>query len=540
MAVNEYPLSLVVRAVDRATGPLRKINKLISRVTAPTRRLGNRLEVLGEAAGLPKLTEGFKGMGSAIHKVGGAAFDLGAKMVTMAGIAGFALFSIVHGAVEAGDELAMMADRVGLTVDAYASLRHAANLADVDQEEFNSALDKFNKNLGAAKAGTGPLLELLKKVSPVMAEQIKKVKGTEEGLSLLTDAFARLPDTQRQAELSSAAFGKSSTQMGRFMHQGSAAIQKQQIEFMRLSGSQEEFANRASDLDNAMKNTTAAFLGLRSAAGGALFPALVKVAGVVTEFLVRNRDGVKVWATETAGAINAWVDGGGIARLAAMFQRFSATVSPIVERLGGWPVVVAGVGTAILAGPLLGALASLAGAFVTLGVAVMATPLGWALALLALVAGAATFALAKDEALHQNTMTRIKALGEQKNALDDVAFAQEQLNAAMGRDSATPTEIETLADQLASAKKAATVATKAASSAVHDDPTSLGALGLGAIGLALDAAGARPAGGSGGAGQSTNRVQVDFANLPKGARVTQDSSNTAPVDLSLGYSMVTP
>lgn len=36
------------------------------------------------------------------------------------------------------------------------------------------------------------------------------------------------------------------------------------------------------------------------------------------------------------------------------------------------------------------------------------------------------------------------------------------------------------------------------------------------------------------------RVQVDFANLPKGARVTPAPGNTAPLDLSLGYSMVTP
>jgi hypothetical protein len=35
-------------------------------------------------------------------------------------------------------------------------------------------------------------------------------------------------------------------------------------------------------------------------------------------------------------------------------------------------------------------------------------------------------------------------------------------------------------------------------------------------------------------------VTVDFANLPKGARVTQDPRSTAPLDLSMGYSMVTP
>ena len=51
----------------------------------------------------------------------------------------------------------------------------------------------------------------------------------------------------------------------------------------------------------------------------------------------------------------------------------------------------------------------------------------------------------------------------------------------------------------------------------------------------LDAASAAPGGRGGDA-----RVQVDFANLPAGARVTADPRNTADLDLSAGWSMVTP
>jgi hypothetical protein len=32
-------------------------------------------------------------------------------------------------------------------------------------------------------------------------------------------------------------------------------------------------------------------------------------------------------------------------------------------------------------------------------------------------------------------------------------------------------------------------------------------------------------------------VKVDFENLPRGARVTADPKSTAPLDLSMGYSM---
>jgi len=55
------------------------------------------------------------------------------------------------------------------------------------------------------------------------------------------------------------------------------------------------------------------------------------------------------------------------------------------------------------------------------------------------------------------------------------------------------------------------------------------------------ALGANQAIGRGGATSKTEaHVTVDFNGLPRGARVTQDSGSTAPLDLNYGYSMVTP
>ncbi len=56
-------------------------------------------------------------------------------------------------------------------------------------------------------------------------------------------------------------------------------------------------------------------------------------------------------------------------------------------------------------------------------------------------------------------------------------------------------------------------------------------------GKSLGAEASRPAA----AASTTNdaKVTVDFNNLPKGARVAQDSSGTQPINLNMGYSMVT-
>jgi hypothetical protein len=40
--------------------------------------------------------------------------------------------------------------------------------------------------------------------------------------------------------------------------------------------------------------------------------------------------------------------------------------------------------------------------------------------------------------------------------------------------------------------------------------------------------------------QGFGQIQVDFSNLPRGARVSQSKNNTLPIDLGMGFAMVTP
>jgi hypothetical protein len=390
VAGKNYPITLVIKATDEATGKLRKISAQIGSATQPSRKLGDSFKAMSSNLGLPKLFEGFKGVGSALGNVGSEAAKLGAAVLGMGTVAGFALFSIVKGSVEAGDKLAEMAQRTGLAVNTYASLGFAAAQADVSQEEFNGAMDQFNKRLGEAKANGGPLLEFLKKTGPGLAKQIKGAKSTEEALSLMTDAMTRIKDPQRRAALAAAAFGKSGLQMGQFLGQGSEAVQKYQKRFMELSGDQTKFAEGASVLDNAMRETQTAFDGTKNAVMGELFPAFTKLSEAVTKFLVQNREGLRAWAEKTGAAISKWVDGGGLDRVVKGLQDFAATVGVLIEKMGGLKVVAIAVAVVMSSG--------LIASVVNLGVAL--APVIWqigtlllgALADVALAIGAFNFA----------------------------------------------------------------------------------------------------------------------------------------------------
>ncbi len=520
MASKDFPLTLTIKAIDKATGPLRVMTGKIAKFTAPFRSFGKDLSNFSEAAGLAKIGAGFKGVGSAVGKVGGEAAALGAKMFALAGVAGFALFSIVKGAVDAGDKLGEMSQRVGLGVDVYASLQHAAAQADVSQEDFNAGMDTFNKRLGDMKAKGGPLLAFLNKTSPALAKQMKGAKGTESALSMMTDALSRIEDPQRRAALAAAAFGKSNTQMGQFLGQGNAAIQEQQTAYMRLAGSQEEFARNAGALDNAMRETETAFLGLRSAAMGALFPAFTKLSKTVTEFIVKNRDGIKQWAEGAASAITAWVEGGGLDRLVAGFREFASGVGKVVDFLGGFKGVAIAAG-AVMAGPLIASVLGLVPAVISLGVAL--APLAVALAPF-LIAAAPFIAAAVG-------------IGAAAYAIYDNWGGIKLFFSDLWTDTAATFQsawawISPIVDKVTSA--AAIIAnpmgaiTRGASGALG------GLLGFGsAAPLPVESARVPAAGVS-----STATVEVNFNGAPAGMTAKLDRNSSQPVDLSVGRNMV--
>jgi hypothetical protein len=582
----KYPLSLVVQAVDKATGALgafnRRMRKLLQPVRVPLQRLGNRLTALAEEAGLPRLMEGFKGVGTALGKVGGEVFALGKRLLAMGAVAGAVFFGFTRSAVDAGDELATVADRLGVTVDWLAQTRFAAEQADVPAEKFANAMDTLSKRLGEAKAGGGQLLGFLQKVSPALAGQVRGAASTEEAFDLMVGAFSRVEDPARRAALEAAAFGRGAVQMGAFVGQGSDAIEAQRKRFLDLSGSQERFARGAGDLDNAVRESRVAFLGLRNTLAGELFPALTELARAVTGVVAGSRQSLAEWAREAGAALSAWIRGGGLQRVAQGLREVFDFGRRLVERLGGWKVALVGV-AAVVAGPLLGAMGGLISSVITLGAAIGFTPVGWILAALVAIAAIAVVVWRNFDRIKAvlvpafaPALPPLRELGAQLRRLWEVVApvllpalqtlgkvagavlvvqlqnAGKVLSLYVGLMARWVGFLADVATGAINAGKAVAQAFTAAwekvrpvAEAVSRFATPAGAAiqaGRAAVnwisGGDRTAAGRELAAVTGGGGET--RVTVDFSNLPRGVRVAADPRGTAPLDLGVGYSMATP
>ncbi|MCM2332758.1 MAG: hypothetical protein NDI82_02290 [Anaeromyxobacteraceae bacterium] len=544
---TEYPLKLRIEAIDKATAPLRALNAKMRAFTEPVRKLNNSLRAFSDEAGLPRLTKVTGGLGRAIGDVGSEAMALGLKLAGMAAGAAVGFYAIVRQAVDAGDELGEMAQRVGLSVDAFAQMQYAAAQADVEQEAFNGAMDQFNKRLGELKAGGGPLLAFLNQVAPGLAQQMKAAKGTEEAMGLLTQAFEKLQDPAKIAALSGAAFGKSGLQMGQWLHQGTRALEEQRAEFSRIAGSQEEFARRAGLLDNAMRRTGTAMGALRNGSMAKLFPALTKLSEALTALIVKHADRVLAFFEGVGKSIGDWVDGGGVEKLADQIGSLIDQVRDIVSWMGGWKNVLLVVG-AVMAGPLIASLVSLTSATYSFGLALLTTPVGWFLLAAAAIAAAVYTVVSNWDSIKTFFSDLFDGVKGIFTGFSDFVFGiliGDMGKAWDGLKSIFKSGLKfvaTMADGLLAILRIALAPLFKMmewAGLKTGDFSFRQTFGVdGGPAGALNPAAALPLVHSGTAGSA--QFTMRFENVPRGARLTETASDGVDLDLSLGYSMFGP
>ncbi len=140
--------------------------------------------------------------------------------------AGFSLRgagNFMRGAVDAADNMQKTADAAGILVEHLQQLRFVADLAGVEQRQFDDAIQRFALRLGKAQLGFGPLLETLKRYNEGTALAIINSRGTIMALGRLANLMAQV-GPQQQAALAAGAFGVSNVRMVGMMRGGARGI----------------------------------------------------------------------------------------------------------------------------------------------------------------------------------------------------------------------------------------------------------------------------------------------------------------------------
>lgn len=483
---KEFPLKVVIGAVDKVTAPMLRMQRGINRFMRPFKGLQKSVDRFTRAAGFRAMGLGIRRATGATMRLGKEVGKLGLKLAGLAGVAAGLVTNLVVGFGKAGDNVAKTAKRLGVGTEWLQEMRFAAERSGIEMATFDMAVQRAGRRIGQfISTGKGEAADVLRGFG-FTREQVSNLGGVEAILPIIADKLRQIRDPMVRNALAMKLFDSEGVKMVQLLDEGSegmARLQKQARELGLVIS--DEDAKAAEQFTDRLSNLQAALTGVRNIIGSALLPVVQELAVKFTQFIVDNREQFTQWVRALVSAIPPFDElKAGAERLLDRLKPLFNFVVWMADNIGILKTALIAL-AAVMGGKVLVALIAVIPAIKALGVALLTTPVGWFMAAIAAIAGGAALIIKNWDGITEWFTKKFdgikRVLGRFK---DFFGFGDEELTVTGGP--------------------------------------------------AIGAAGAL----SGGNGQQQARVQVDFANLPAGARVTADPRSTADLDLSQGYSLM--
>lgn len=549
MAAKEFPLSVVIRAIDRVTAPMKAIQASVGRFGSS---IAGKFKGLSERVGLPVLTAAAGRAAGAVGELGRRMAIMGAGVAALAATVAVAAYRIVQSFADVAGGINDASTAIGVSAEALQEWRYAAKQNGVEAELLDNSLMILGKNLGKAFKGKGPA-ELLQAMHIRLRNANGTFKTTDQLLPEIADGLARIQNPALRANAAAELFGKGGVKLLPMLKDGSNGL----AEYARRARElgivlDNETVKAADDFGDKLDDMKGALSGVRNVIGTALLPVLSKLTDRFTNWLISIRPRMQAWFEGFAAELPARIES-----LIQLFDDLRAKLQPVinafawlVEKFGGANVIIGAVASAI-AIFLVPALYSAATAFYALGVAILTTPVGWiALAIAALVA-AFVLLYNKSETVRkitayvgasmlvsaEATMKLVEALFKLAAAFIDWYGAA--YKAVSGWYEAFVGKIRTGVEEAIqwiqgfASRIAGLVPDWLKNLLGGGASIAVNAMAAGPAGAALGVASA--AASAVGAQNGNVRVQVDLNNLPPGSRVQTDQRGQPQFELNQGY-----
>ncbi|AJE21497.1 hypothetical protein [Azotobacter chroococcum] len=587
MAEKQYPLNIIIRAVDQVTRPLRG---MLGRIGQATGGIRDRLLDLSNRSGLPVLVQSFRNVGTAVGDLAKRVATVGVGIAAMATAASAAIIGIGASVAEAGGEVRKFSARLGVPVETLQELQYATKAYGVENDALLDGLKDLSLRADEyAVTGGGSAEEAFKRIG-LSDEQIKATMGNTEALfDLVLTQLRKVDNVAKRQRLVDELFGgQGGEQLAEFVSVSAERVAQLRGEARELGVVlSSETVKAASDFNAQLSVFQASLIGVKNTIAAAVLPELAKLGQQFSKILVQYRPRIEAFAKDFADKLPQRLD-----QMVGLFRDLYAGIQPVVQA-AGWLVdtfgganVVLGVLGAMIGGWLLTSIYALGTAIYGLGTAILATPIGWIVAGLAAVA-AAGYLLVRNwdqisawwtqkfedvrAAFQDNFLLGLLAAWREYNP---VALIMEAFNGLVkyftGWDIAA-----ILSEKISAAAQAVKGALPdwmrgllgieggamaPAAGAAETTGAATAASGIGRE-AAAPAAGATETTGTAAAATDIGRrsaeigreaaatvrnepqevlVRVDMNNLPPGTRVQTQGSRGAQFDTNLGYAMAAP
>lgn len=246
--------------------------------------------VKGKISTLQKL-QGFAAAGTLVKNVAMGVKSIAVSVENLVGTVG--------GFASQGDRIAKTSRLVGLSVKDYQAFDQAARHAGMSTEEMDSALKKFNVNLGKAKSGDEKAFKVIDAI--LGGKDIAGFKDTTSLLKAVAEGYTKLGSAEQKAMVSQELFGKSGLKMSELLKNGGEDLQKQLDS--ATSGFSEQGAKDAEAFDDALQDMRGTINSIKISVMEGLFPIFTDLFKVVQNFIKLNGTKIKGYLLTIADAV---------------------------------------------------------------------------------------------------------------------------------------------------------------------------------------------------------------------------------------------
>ncbi|APZ43129.1 phage tail protein [Acidihalobacter ferrooxydans] len=243
----------------------------------------NRAQILISAVDQTKtafdsIKRGLGGLTDTAKSVNGVLANLGVA-VSVAG-----LTAMVKSAIDTGDALNKLSQRVGITVESLSTLIPTAELSGLSTEKFETGLKKLATTMFEAATGFDESAQLFAALGIGFKNQDGTLRATDQVLLDLADRFKAMPDGAEKSALAVQIFGKAGAEMIPFLNQGRDGVEALASEVATLGVQMgADTAAQAEVFNDSLDKLHMATTSIGNQIIASLLPALNDMAGGMVE-----------------------------------------------------------------------------------------------------------------------------------------------------------------------------------------------------------------------------------------------------------------
>ncbi|WP_157812686.1 hypothetical protein [Alteromonas sp. MB-3u-76] len=232
-----------------------------------------------------------------------------ARIAGLVGVAGFG--AMISSSLKAGDSIAKLSDRVGISTESLSALQHMAELNGESIEGLDKSIEKMSRSIGEASRGIGTGKKAFEELG-ISIDQLQGLNAEERFLTI-AEAIKGVGDKSLQASYASDIFGRSGIKLINTLDQGREGFEaaKNEVESLGLALNRVDAA-KIEAANDAILRAQKAIKGVSLQASSQLSPLIEAVATAFTESATQGNnfgETVKDVITGSSKVVGVFADG---------------------------------------------------------------------------------------------------------------------------------------------------------------------------------------------------------------------------------------